>query len=192
MYYDLHQYHDSLNYFKKALQIKLLRVNEKDTYRDVANTYHTMTRIYKKLDDYVSAFECVKKELLIIEEKHKVSNVYQIKGVDDETLSYYNEALETKLASYKIKSTKKDEIGSEFDNEEMKLKDANKNVHKLVLTWGDLAAVAHKHASYDIALQYYIRDLAITVGQYSSNSTEVATIHASIGNVYYNQRKYVR
>ena len=183
VYYDLHQYHESLDYYKKALQIKLLRVDKKDNYRDVANTYHTMARIYKKLDDYVSAYDCFKKEIIIIEDKHNDSNVYQIKGVHDITLRDYDEALETKLAEF-YKASRND------NNDDEKVKDANNNVHNLRLTWGDLAAVCHKHASYDIALQYYIRDLAITVGQYSSNSTEVATIHASIGNVYYNQRKY--
>lgn len=217
-YYDIKKYKKSKKYYKKALDIKKVILEESNLSLSI--TYNNLGFLYINLKKYKKALKYFKKALIIRKQKLK-KNHYDLAttyfGIANtyNSLQKYKKAIKLYKKAYKIrkkvygmehshtimvyneleKICKEKEYYIEllklYKNElNSKIKELDKKDYNIALLYNKIGLVYHDMKEYDKALEYYFKDLAISKETLGVDNLDIAIIYINIATVYEDKRDY--
>ena len=169
-YYSLGNYNKAIEYYKKALEIRINTLDE--NHPDVASSYNNLGAAYNGLGDYNKAIYFFEKALEIkintLGENHpNVASSYNNLGAAYNDLGDYNKAIEYHEKALEIRINTLDENHSD-----------------LATSYNNLGAAYNNLGDYNKAIEYYKKALEIRINTLDENHPDLATSYYNLGISY--------
>ncbi len=178
LYGHIGKYNKALEYFKKALKIRLSISGE--NHPDTVLSYNNMGIVYDYKGEYDKALECHKKALKIrlslFGENHPhTAATYNNIGIAYNDTGEYGKAIEYHKKALKIR-----------------LSVFGENHPDTAATYNNIGILYSDVGEYGKALEYHKKALKIRLSVFGENHPHTATSYNNIGTIYYNRGEYQR